>query len=140
MRKRDEVRNLDSCLNKARDDEWVFVLLGRDPAAPAAVLAWVAERIRLGKNAPGDAQLTEAERWVATVIAEGARSGTLTVSEARRQRICRICRKPVNPGPGCPAGWQFDYGEMVHPERITLAFGDEFAHTDCLKPKENDHA
>jgi hypothetical protein len=64
MRKRDEVADPGSCLNKARDDEWLFVLLGRDPAAPAAVRAWVQERIRLGKNTPGDPQVMEAEGWV----------------------------------------------------------------------------
>jgi hypothetical protein len=63
MRKRDEMADPRSCLNKARDDEWLFVLLGRDPAAPAAVRAWIQERIRLGKNTPGDPQLVEAEGW-----------------------------------------------------------------------------
>lgn len=60
MLKREELTNPESCLNRARDDEHVFVLLGRDPAAPAAIRAWVEERIRLGKNAPGDPQLADA--------------------------------------------------------------------------------
>ena len=51
MRKCDELVSDKSCLNKANDDEMLFVLLGRDPAAPAAIRAWVAERINLGKNA-----------------------------------------------------------------------------------------
>jgi len=37
MRKRDELSNHKSCINRAREDEMVFVLLGRDPAAPAAM-------------------------------------------------------------------------------------------------------
>jgi hypothetical protein len=60
MRKRDEVEYSESCLNRAVDDEYIFVLLARDPAAPVALRAWVAERIRLGKNVPEDAQIVEA--------------------------------------------------------------------------------
>jgi hypothetical protein len=63
VRKRDELADPRRCLNKAKDDEWLFVLLGRDPAAPAAVRAWAAERVRLGKNLPADPQLLEAGRW-----------------------------------------------------------------------------
>lgn len=68
MRKRDELTDPTSCLNKAHDDEWTFVLLGRDAAAPFAVKAWIAERIRLGKNNPDDPQIKEAERWIETVL------------------------------------------------------------------------
>ena len=57
-------------MNRARDDEWTFVLLGRDAAAPAAVLAWIEERLRLGKNQRTDAQIIEAELWVENVLAE----------------------------------------------------------------------
>jgi hypothetical protein len=55
-----EIANPHSCLNKANADELLFILLARDPAAPVAIEAWVAERIRLGKNEPGDAQIAEA--------------------------------------------------------------------------------
>lgn len=70
MRKRDELSNPRSCMSRARDDEWTFVLLGRDDAAPETVLFWIAERIRLGKNEPNDPQLVEARRWVKAVRAE----------------------------------------------------------------------
>ncbi len=60
MRKRDELALPGTCLNKASPGEMLFVLLGRDPAAPAAIRAWVQERIRLGKNKPDDTQLLEA--------------------------------------------------------------------------------
>lgn len=49
-----------SCWNKARPNEMVFVLLGRDEAAPVTIRAWVAERIRLGKNREDDHQIQEA--------------------------------------------------------------------------------
>lgn len=60
MIKIQEIADSRSCLNKARDDEMLFVLLGRDPAAPVAIRVWCAERIRLGKNQPGDPQIVEA--------------------------------------------------------------------------------
>jgi hypothetical protein len=62
MRKRDELTSPAACMVRARDDEMTFVLLGRDAAAPAAIRAWIAERIMLGKNRPGDAQVVEAEQ------------------------------------------------------------------------------
>jgi hypothetical protein len=38
----------------------VFVLLARDPAAPAAILAWISERVRLGLNTLSDTKLQDA--------------------------------------------------------------------------------
>jgi len=70
MRKRDELADPNSCLNKARDDEWLFVLLGRDRAAVYAVEAWVDARIRLHMNRPIDQKIKDARKWVATVEAE----------------------------------------------------------------------
>jgi hypothetical protein len=67
MRKRDELTDPTSCISRARDDEWTFVLLERDAAAPATVRFWIEERIRLGKNSPTDPQIIEAERWIAAV-------------------------------------------------------------------------
>ena len=40
MLKRDELANPDSCLNKAGDDEPIFVLRANDEAAPGIVGAW----------------------------------------------------------------------------------------------------
>ena len=70
MRKRDELTDPNSCMSRAREDEWTFVLLGRDRAAPVAVCAWIDERIRLGKNQPDDPQIKEAEQWIQNVLAE----------------------------------------------------------------------
>jgi len=58
--KREELSNPASCMNRAHEDEMTFVLLGRDAAAPHAIRAWVAERIRLGKNKLHDGQIQEA--------------------------------------------------------------------------------
>ena len=40
MIKRDELANPNSCINKAGDDEPVFVLRAHDPAAPEIVREW----------------------------------------------------------------------------------------------------
>lgn len=60
MLKRDE-RTLDNtCWNNAKEDEQVFVLLGRDPATPMTIRVWCRERIMLGKNTANDPQIIEA--------------------------------------------------------------------------------
>lgn len=63
MRKRDELADPNSCLNKAKQDEWIFVLLGRDEEAPETVRYWVGRRIMKGKNKPGDPKMVEALQW-----------------------------------------------------------------------------
>ena len=70
MRKRDELADRTSCLNRAADDEWIFVLRGRDVAAPAVVQAWIDERLRIGKNFRDDPKILEAQEWIAKVKAE----------------------------------------------------------------------
>lgn len=60
MLKRDELTNPNSCLNRSRDDEMLFVLLGRDKAAPVVIRAWVTERLRIGENQVDDPQILEA--------------------------------------------------------------------------------
>lgn len=52
MRKKDELSNPSSCLNRAADDEPIFVLRANDPSAPTAVAAW-AERYMSEKGGIG---------------------------------------------------------------------------------------
>jgi hypothetical protein len=61
MIKVDEHLIPDSCFNRAAWDEPIFVLLGRDASAPAAIRAWIVSRILLSKNQFGDPQTVEAE-------------------------------------------------------------------------------
>lgn len=75
MRKRDELTNPDSCMSRAKDDEWTFVLLGRDAAAPDTIADWCARRIRMGKNEWSDEQIQEAMRC-AEAMRETHRSGS----------------------------------------------------------------
>jgi hypothetical protein len=60
MRKKKELSEPGTCMDRAHPEEMTFVLVGRDPAAPATIRAWAEERIRLGKNERGDLQITEA--------------------------------------------------------------------------------
>lgn len=55
-----EVSNPHSCLNRARDDEPVFVLLGRDICAPEVIEEWVRLRVESAKNSMTDPQIKEA--------------------------------------------------------------------------------
>ena|SRR6195256_1923623 len=71
MRKKDELSLDNTCMAHAHPEEMVFVLIGRDVAAPVAVRAWVAERIRLGKNVSTDSQIVEALRIADTMELEG---------------------------------------------------------------------
>jgi hypothetical protein len=64
MTKLEEINDPRSCLNRAADDELVFVLRASDPAATVAVAAWMEARIALGENRPGDAKLQEAGHWL----------------------------------------------------------------------------
>ncbi len=87
MRKRDELTKPTSCMSRASDDEMTFVLLGRDKAATVAIRAWIAERIRLGKNQPGDAQIVEAEQCARTMEAESCQAREAT----RAAIVCPVC-------------------------------------------------
>lgn len=60
MLKADELGNPNSCMNRARDDEDLFVLMGRDIAAPATIRFWCTQRVTLGKNEASDTQIREA--------------------------------------------------------------------------------
>lgn len=73
MLKKDELADPNSCLNRARDDEMIFVLLARDISAPGTVLDWIRRRIADGKNKPNDDQLADAERCAFAMCAQTGR-------------------------------------------------------------------
>lgn len=60
MQKFKELTDQSSCINRAKNDEWTFVLLGRDSAAPDTIRDWVRRRIKMGKNKTTDRQIIEA--------------------------------------------------------------------------------
>lgn len=55
-----EIADVNSCLNRSREDEPLFILCGRDESAPAAIEAWIKGRLATGKNQPMDEQILEA--------------------------------------------------------------------------------
>jgi len=73
MRKKEELGRTDTCMAHAHPQEMVFVLLSRDIAAPAAIRAWVNERVRIGKNTFNDPQIIEALACADTMVDEGRR-------------------------------------------------------------------
>lgn len=60
MLKKREIEQPNSCLNKARLNERIFVLLERDAAAPHAIRQWCDKRVELGKNKRDDPQIVDA--------------------------------------------------------------------------------
>ena len=76
MRKRDELTDPRSCLNRARDDEWVFSLLGRDADAPETIRFWAARRVLRGKADRDSPEIVDALATAAAIEAEqgGAKS------------------------------------------------------------------
>ena len=70
MRKREVLSDPSSCLNRARDDEMIFVLLARDESSIDAVRAWIESRIKRGKNIREDAEIVSAEQWIEMVQTE----------------------------------------------------------------------
>jgi hypothetical protein len=83
-----EFHSPESCWNRADHNEIVFVLLARDAAAQMAIQAWCEERIRLGKNLPGDPQIVEALECSAKMADQRKRSvGALSpVAAATREQ------------------------------------------------------
>ena len=74
MKKYFERARPDSCWNKAKEDETVFCLLGRDKAAPAAIRYWCMERIRMGLNKPEDSQMIYAIACARNMEIENAKN------------------------------------------------------------------
>jgi hypothetical protein len=56
--KRDEIANPESCLNKAADDEPIFVLRANDPVAASIVRAWADEYVEHKREYNTDGCLT----------------------------------------------------------------------------------
>jgi hypothetical protein len=71
MRKIDEAIKVDSCFNRASLSEMLFVLLGRDVAAPDTIRHWCALRCSMGKNDMTDPQIQEALACADVMEAEG---------------------------------------------------------------------
>jgi hypothetical protein len=60
MRKQFELNDPESCLNRAQNNEMLFVIRGHDVAAAYTIRAWCQMRITMRKNKPDDPQITEA--------------------------------------------------------------------------------
>jgi hypothetical protein len=73
VRKRDELADPNSCLNKAADDEIVFVLRAHDDDTSETIRYWAGRRLLRGKNKLDDAKIREAIQCAEQIEAE--RSG-----------------------------------------------------------------
>lgn len=71
MTKQENQDNLYSCWNKAHDNEEIFILMSRDPAAIETIRFWCQERIRLGLNQTGDDKIIHAEACAIRMFERG---------------------------------------------------------------------
>lgn len=76
MIKRDELASPDSCINRAADDEPVFVLRAKDPTFGAVIREWIELRIAAGIDDRSDPKLTRAAALIA--LAEQWRRDNMT--------------------------------------------------------------
>jgi hypothetical protein len=67
MRKCDEMMLPDSCLNKAAENELLFVLRDKDPCMAGTIRYWARMRMELGLNTSGDSKIKEAVTLAAEV-------------------------------------------------------------------------
>lgn len=95
MLKRDELANPDSCLNRAADDEMIFVLRSHDVTFSETVRGWVLARMRRGKNEHDDPQLVEAREAARAV--EVTRGGTYASFDIPPWRCFHCAFETANP-------------------------------------------
>lgn len=127
MRKRYELADPTSCLSKAADDEWLFVLRGKDAAAAATVRFWIAERLRLACDRPGDPKIVEAQAWADTVDAERLEASIKRITGAR------ALSETVAEYSNALARWGAKAPETDAVRRINAAKDPEFAaYADAL--------
>ena len=67
MIKRDELSDPTSCLNRAAEDEPVFVLRATDMCAPDTILFWILSRLTAGRNQDDD-QIKEAQAVASNMV------------------------------------------------------------------------
>lgn len=60
MTKQEEIDLPDSCWNRAKQGELMFVLLERDKAAPETIRQWARVRVATGMNSSIDLKIDEA--------------------------------------------------------------------------------
>lgn len=70
MTKAEELANPNSCLNKAKDDEMLFILRAKDVCAPFAIAEWIRKRIEIRMNRWTDPKIQEANRCVDTMVSQ----------------------------------------------------------------------
>jgi len=70
MLKRQELATHDSCLNRAHDDEPVFVLRANDASAPSAVRAWAAFYLKRKRSGGSWTQAAEDKAREARQLAD----------------------------------------------------------------------
>jgi hypothetical protein len=83
--KRENIDDPNSCWNKARDDEQVFILLGRDEQMAGTIRDWADRRIAAGVDTDSSPKILSARRLAddldrAKVVAPACEPGCMEVA------------------------------------------------------------
>lgn len=70
MIKEKELSDPNSCLNKAKLDEFLFILRDKDPTMKNVINFWIDERIRMGLNTISDSKINEAMKLIASIMSK----------------------------------------------------------------------
>ena len=94
MTKSKELSDPNSCLNKAAEDEPLFVLRGKDRATAAVIRYWISERIAMGLNQIGDEQVVEAEQAAQAAVEYAGEPKVCGLSHINKRRTCIYVFRP----------------------------------------------
>ena len=104
MLRKNEIASTTSCLNKASDDEPIFVLRANDDCAPDIVMKW-AFAYRASKVAQGEMTQRQMDKYEEAIdlawqmrqwkAAKDCVHEPTTLDAANSARICVKCNQPV---------------------------------------------
>ena len=123
----------DRCYDAALDDEPMFVLLARDPSAPALVRQWAATRrvdIEAGARPETDrAQVEEAE-----ALAERMKAWRIDADEAWRKQPSLFDGPLSTMGASAHDDFEFrTHGDPLDGQHLAHRQGDEYFCSRCKK-------
>jgi hypothetical protein len=122
MRKREEVIDPQSCFNRALGNEMLFVLLGRDPDAPATIDFWANRRQRRLGMATDMRQIDEAFRCSKLMDVERNDVRYTVASGQCETRPVEACSNAgIAQAPQTPAKAMIS--DLLHMERALFEFG-----------------
>jgi len=130
----ENIENEHSCWNNARDDEQIFILLGRDRHAPALIQLWALMREKEGED---EEVVNEAREVAQLMIDELVAAGKVYLSLDAVASFATTLKEPVPEAAGSVSGavsgnaggYTLREGEVVvagrgRPAKLVKIFGE----------------